>query len=319
MPISYWLSAPRILKVLLLLLVLVVAVSYILLGLTMPCVVLCAVASAAFICSFYIWRRKGPPHFRDLSFTWAFANLAILSVVVPTTVIQHGDVQADVHPSRCFVAWSPNGWFPRGTPCEVPLPIKLDRTEFEKQEVVLDRFSIWKFVAIGQTIVFGILLFWDMKVVTKFTVPLALLIVVEPLVPLTMAILRLWRWELVGTILFLALLLIQDFAIWFHGHRKNASGSMADGEHEAAYLASLIWHVDLPVLIGSLILLLITWGPFRDSTAEYAERFFAGGVAFSLIVANMTIVLLRCSMHRKGYQDAKLKGGCASFFDYCGL
>jgi hypothetical protein len=258
-------------------------------------------------------------HCRELSITLVLATLAVLMIIVPTWVIPHTKTAAGAEPP-CL-----HHVFQLGTPCTLHSPIALDRDQYKYQSVTVDRFLIWELSAFMQTAFFGFLIYWGMKHshFDQWTVIPVLLMMFAPLFALAGMILHEWEWQLWATVIFVFLILFEDSCLWFLQWRENSQSPKAHGissQHETHYLARLTCGIDLPVFIGILILSKFARGPFADPNAQViAERFFAGGTAFSLIAANLGIIFLRILMHWEEYQDKKQSGQYASLKHYLGF
>jgi hypothetical protein len=95
------------------------------------------------------------------------------------------------------------------------------------------------------------------------------------------------------------------------GHNSQASND----KYASELFRRVTWGLDLPLLIAMFILILVVWQTSDDLAHQYARRFFAGGSAISLILANTALLIYRIMMHRSQFQDRQ-KG--TSFWEFLG-
>jgi hypothetical protein len=230
------------------------------------------------------------PHTRDICFTLWFAALAILTIFLPAFIVR-GPASRDV--PKCIESWiHPASWFTKGVPCRLTLPPPLEC----RYAVELDQFLLWEVAAVTQTLSFGVVVFFEMKQsqFRRLTVLLVFAIIGLPLLSLGFMVTHWWHGQLCTTFLFLLAIFVEDCSLWVIERKSVSKKTDTSTVHELEFFARVTWGLDFPLLLATLILLLAVWG--HDD--ELAKHFFAGGTAFSLIVANVGLVAARLVMHR---------------------
>jgi hypothetical protein len=261
---------------------------------------------------YYLLRRNVSNHTRELSFTIWFSTVAFVAVIVPMILGHVHSLSAKV---ECVPDWGQVGsWFAQGVPCTLTIPLH------EKVPVDLDEFMIWEIAAIAQTFVFGISVFWEMKrsQFDRRTFLAVLAIVILPLFALLSIIAQWWRLQLVATAAFVVAICFEDFFFWRIECKKikdQPAGDPIDSANERDFFANLTFALDLPLVIATIVLVFALWQPYNADAMRGARHFFAGAMAFSLIVANAGLVAYRMRMHRQEL----IKHQASSLLEFIGL
>ena len=262
------------------------------LGILAVIFVLALVAGVIYLIT--VGRRK--EHCRDIAYTVMLSTLATTAILVPFFIPQH---QFSSDSCAQFVG-------PACSSFVLPCELLFDKKRFPDDCVVIDRFLVWEAIAVIQTVLFGLLIFAEMKVyqVSRLTFVILLFIVGFPMASVAFMVFHQWIFQLSCNIGFLCAIFLEDLLFWIVERRREKAGQKA----QVGYFARLTFGLDLPLILASLFATILVWGHFDDASqqGEYAKRFYAGATAFSLIVANIGLVANRFVMHRNHYHELHL-------------
>jgi hypothetical protein len=290
-------------------------------GLSMPLIFWTLIVWLAGVFMYWLLTRPSE-HCRDIAFTSWLAFIGVVSILVPTAIVHHADINpaalSDL-PKCAENWWPPSSWFRQGTPCLAWTPF------ISQQEPLrLDRFLLWEAVAMVQTLVFGVTTFFDMKESKQFkksTVSVLFCVVVAAAAALWCLVRQSWEGQLLGTVLFMTLVLTEDWLFWMTARRKSSVGTSSKPppvDHEVEYLGKVAWGLDVPLVFANIILAAFVL-PVNGAGHEYAKRFFAGGTAFSLILANTGLIAHRVTMHKHHYRSLRTTNTVGGFWHFIGL
>jgi hypothetical protein len=261
--------------------------------------------------------QKKHIHAREISFTLWFGVIAILAVAIPTFVSHVRSIKEGV---PCAGNWQINTWFAAGVPCSLTF-------QMCNASIDLDALVIWEVAAMVQTLVFGISVFWEMKRehFRRRTVLIVIAIISLPVWALVSMAFHWWHTQLFTTGMFVAAIFWEDYSLWVIERGIVAERSKVLGAtvpiHELEFFEKVTWGLDLPLVIATIVLATVVWGPYdqRKSDYELARHFFAGAMAFSLIVANTGLVAYRILMHRQHFCETWRAANSPSVWEFLGL
>jgi hypothetical protein len=234
----------------------------------------------------FFYSRLSGAH--NVSFTIWFAFVAILAWTIPM-VTPHALAGGAAVSCGDWPKWNTwlSTWLTSGIPCDISMCNVFFR---------LDAFVLWEVAAIIQTMVFGLSVFFEMnsEQFRRLTVLVVLAIIVLPLWALLAIFMKWWHTQLVITCIFVLIIFVEDFILWRIECRKNKKKEVAHELHEQMFFQQLTFALDLPLIIATLSLAAAVW---QYAGLQEARHFFAGAMAFSLIVANSGLIVYRNQLH----------------------
>jgi len=190
----------------------------VLLGLTVTWVGIVAL-SASIAAAIYLLAIAGTQsHRREMGFTYVLLIVTLLSLILPTLIIRHSPVKVLASAAHREGQERPpdiqnclKTLFSGGTPCQLVWPLGDGH-----QYASLDRFLIWEFIAIAQTIVFAGCLWCELSGAhfTHVTTFIPFVIVIAALCAWYCMTNHNWPGQLVATVAFLLLIMMEDLWLW---------------------------------------------------------------------------------------------------------